>query len=319
MAQENFPTIAKRIEPSVVTVLVYDKEGREIGQGSGFFVSKEGDVITSREAIKGADHADVRTADRMLYPVKKVLAEDKEANLIRVSAEIPLDAVHVPPINVALPQVGERVAAIAGPSRVTKQVSYGIVSAILEIPAFGKLLQIIARLSPSYNGSPLINIKGEVIGVVILVRGQFLNILPVQRAVKLTPGKGKALSEWEEKREQTAEELYSGGLPYLWREDYEKALRIFHEAVKKDPRYANAYFQIGYCNAQLGRYQDALEAYKQAIRINPDFVIAHFYLGLTYLELRDTDSALKEYKILKELGMREPDRDYAGDLLNMIE
>lgn len=84
--------------------------------------------------------------------------------------------------------------------------------------------------------------------------------------------------------------------------------------VKKDPRYPNAYFQIGYCNAQLRHYEGALEAYKQAIRIKPDFMIAHFFLGLAYLELRDKNSALKEYKILKDL-----DRNYAKDLLNMIE
>jgi tetratricopeptide (TPR) repeat protein len=313
VAQENLPAIVKKIEPSILDIFTYDKEGKTLRQGSGFFISKEGDVITGRDILKGADHADVRTADGMLYSVKKVLAEDKEANLIRVSVEIPLNLVHVPPISVALPQIGERMVAIAGPSNIGEKVSYGIVSAILELPAFGKILRAIVRLSPSYDGSPIVNMKGEVIGVIILVKRQFFNVLPIERAVGLTPGKAMALSKWEAEREETAEELYSEGLPYLWKEDYKKALRFFKEALKKDPRYANAYFQVGYCNAQLKHYQEALDAYRQAIRIKPDFLIAHFFLGLIYLEVRDRNHALEEYKILKDL-----DPGYAKDLFNMI-
>ncbi len=319
-AQQDLSAMAKRIQPSVVSVLAYDKDGTEIARGSGFFIGKQGDVITARDIVKGADHADARTADGMSYPLKKVLAEDREANLIRASVEIPLHVVRVPPIRIGLPPVGERVAAIAGPSGATPQVSYGVVSAILEIPAFGEMLQVIVRLSPSCDGSPIISMKGEVIGVVTSANGQVFNILPIRRAVRLIPGRGKALSEWERKREKIAEELYAAALPYLWREDYEKALRFFKEAVEKDPLYANAYFQIGYCNAQLRRYPEAIEAYKRATRIRPDFVIAHFFLGLAYLELDDKNAALGEYKVIKNLDPNDRlDRDYAGDLLHMIE
>ena len=314
LALENVPAIVKKIQPSVVGILTYDKEGKVIAQANGFFINKEGDVITHRSLLKGADHADVRTGDRMLYPVRKVLAEDREANLIRVSVEIPLSAVHLSPISVALPQVGERVVTVGGPSGPGKPFSYGIVLAVREIPAFGKVIQMITRLSSRYNGSPVVNMKSEVIGVATSVKGQTFDIFPIERVIKLIPGKGKILSEWEAQREEAAKALYSEGLPFLWKEDYEKALRLFKEAVKKDPRYANAYFQIGYCNAQLGRYQEALEGYKQAILIKPDFVIAHFYLALSHLELADKNSALGEYRILKNL-----DRDYADDLFNMID
>lgn len=314
LAQDSLPAIVKKIQPSVVGILTYDKEGKVIAQANGFFINKEGDVITHRSLLKGADHADVRTGDGMLYPVRKVLSEDREANLIRVSVEIPLSAVHLSPISVALPQVGERVVTVGGPSGPGRPFSYGIVLAVRKIPAFGKVIQMITRLSSRNNGSPVVNMKAEVIGVTTSVKGQTFDIFPIERVIKLIPGKGKILSEWEAQREEAAKALYSEGLPFLWKEDYEKALRLFKEAVKKDPRYANAYFQIGYCNAQLGRYQEALEGYKQAILIKPDFVIAHFYLALSHLELGDKNSALGEYRILKNL-----DRDYANDLFNMID
>jgi tetratricopeptide (TPR) repeat protein len=313
-AQDDWAALVKKLEPSVVDVYVYDKDGNPLKEGSGFFLGREGDVITDRDLLKGVDHADVKTADGMLYPVRRVLAEDREADLIRISVEIPLAAVHPSPVNASLPQIGEKVVAIRGPSGPGRPFSYGVVLGMREIPAFGKVVQVMIRVSSRYNGSPLVNRKGEVIGMVTSEWGENIDVFPAERVMRLLPGKGEPLSQWESERVETAEEIYSKGLPYLWKEDYEKALSVFNEAVKKDPRYANAYFQIGYCNAQLRHYGEAVGAFKEAIRIKPDFVIAHFYLGLAYLELRDKNSALEEYKILKGL-----DRGYANDLENMIE
>lgn len=83
--------------------------------------------------------------------------------------------------------------------------------------------------------------------------------------------------------------------------------------VKRNPHYADAYFQIGYCNGNLGRYTEGIEAFKQAIRIKPDYAEAHYNLGVAYLTLGDKGSALEEYKILKDL-----DTELANKLFNFI-
>jgi tetratricopeptide (TPR) repeat protein len=314
-AQENLSAIVNRVEPSIVTVFAYDQAGNTINQGRGFFISGKGDVIANRNVLKGADHADVRIIDGMLYPVRLVLAEDREVNLIRLWVEIP-SAAHPLSLSSSFPNLGERVAVIGGRVQSEKLVSYGTVSAVQEIPTLGKIIRLTPPVSKSFNVSPVVNMKGEVIGVVTswMVEGQnFTFVVPSQRIISLKVRKGISLAEWEERKEETAEGLYAKGLPFLWKEGYEKALLYFEVAVKKDPRYSNAYFLIGYTNAQLGRYPDALDAYKKAIQIQPDFVFAHFYLGLIYLEMRDRNHALEEYKILKNLN-----RDYARDLLNMI-
>jgi tetratricopeptide (TPR) repeat protein len=161
--------------------------------------------------------------------------------------------------------------------------------------------------------------KGKVIGVVSfqIIEGQNLNFaIPAERIARLKAFKGKTLAEWvvsEEERLNSAEGLYYIGLILLWAEDYEKALPYFEKAVIKDPKYAEAYFVIGYCNDKLGRYNEAIEAYKQAIRIRPDYAKAHYGLGLIYLILGDRGSALEEYKILKNL-----DKELANKLFNLI-
>jgi serine protease Do len=310
LAQEGLSSIAKKIMPSTFDISAYDQVGNTLHQGKGFFVSKDGNAMINRSVLEGADHADVRTVDGMLYPVRKVLAEDKEANLILVWVEIPSSAVHPLAVSASLPHLGERVMALG------KTVSYGVVSGLQEIPVFGTFIQITARISSDTSISPVVNMKGEVIGILTSqrVEGQIFNfVLPSERVARLTAGEGKTLSEWEGKREEASESLYAKGLPFLWKGDYEKALLYFTEAVQKDPQYARAYFEIGYCDAQFGKYIDAFDAYRKAIHIKPDFVLAHFFLGLMYLDVKDRGQALEEYRILKDL-----DPGYANDLLHML-
>ena len=142
-------------------------------------------------------------------------------------------------------------------------------------------------------------------------------------------------------------ELYSSGLSYIRKEEYEKALSYFNELVKKNPRYSRTCYYIGLCNLNLKRwddarvafnrcisiksddaeaynllgttycmqeqYQEAVEAFKQAVRIKPDFTKAHHNLGLTYIILGDKGLAFEEYKALKNLS-----KDFASDLFNKI-
>lgn len=87
-AQENLPTIIKKIQPSVVVILTYNKEGELLAQGSGFFISKEGDVITNRHVLQGANSAEVKTHDGKVYAINKVIAEDMDGDLIKLSVDI---------------------------------------------------------------------------------------------------------------------------------------------------------------------------------------------------------------------------------------
>jgi hypothetical protein len=328
LAQNNLVSIAKKIEPSVVAIMTYDSQMRLLRQGAGFFTTPDGDVVTKRNVLAGAYRADIRPTNEMPYPIRRVLAEDREADLVRVAVEIPKRLVHLLVLSRSLPQVGERILAINPPSTSGKGFSYGIVSSLREAPGFGKMIQVVLHeptLTPSTEGRPVVNLKGDVIGVVlakklerktlyfVLPGDRLMDILPGGAIPKLLPGKGKPLSEWEAERKEVAEKLHAEGLPYYWKGDYEKALPYFKEAVKKNPRDFMAPFQIGYCYAELGRYTEALEAYKRAIQIKPDFVLAHFYLGLLYLEVGDEHQVMEEYKILRDL-----DQDYASDLLNMI-
>ena len=200
LAQEKLPEIVKKIEPSTVVILTYGKDGKMIGQGSGFFISQSGDIITNRHVLTGVHRAEVKTARGKVYPITMIVAEDKEADIIRASVNIPKESVRPLSVSSSIPEVGERVAVIGSPLGLERTVSDGIVSAVREIPAFGKIYQITAPISPGSSGSPVVNMKGEVIGVATFqfVEGQNLNFaIPGERIAKLKTEKGKTLDQWK--------------------------------------------------------------------------------------------------------------------------
>jgi len=300
VSQENLPVLIKRVEPSIVVIVTYDKDGNMSGQGSGFFIDGEGDVITNSHVLEETHQASIQTTDGKEYPIKKVLAEDKEGDLVRVSSDTSKEAVRPLPVTTKLPEVGERVIVIGTPLGFDKTVSDGIVSAVREIPGFGKIVQLTAPISPGSSGSPVINMKGEVIGIVtfFVVAGQNLNFaIPGERIARLTAGKGETLSEREEARAKdwlaSAGKFYVRGLHTVWAEDYEKAFAYFVEAIKRNPEYAQAYFQAGYCLAKLGKYKEAIASYQQAVRINPKDADFHNNLCVAYEMVGRYDDAIE--------------------------
>ncbi len=301
--QENLPVLIKKVEPSIVVIVTYSKEGSMLGQGSGFFVDQEGDVVTNSHVLQGASRAVVKTTDGKEHPIQKVLADDKEGDLVRVSVDISRNAVRPLRVSTELPDVGERIIIIGTPLGLDKTVSDGIVSAVRDVPAFGKIIQVTAPISPGSSGSPVINMKGEVIGIAtfFVVAGQNINFaIPGERIAKLAMGHGETLSKREEGRIKdwlaSAEGLYTTGLRFLWAEDYEKALPYFVETIKRNPDHGAGYFQIGYCLAKLGQYKEAIESYKQALRVNPKEAGVHGNLCAAYGKVGRYDEAIESCK-----------------------
>jgi tetratricopeptide (TPR) repeat protein len=281
-SQPDLPALIKQAKPSIVVILTYNQEGKQIGQGTGFFVAKNGDVISNRHVLQAARRAEIKLFSGEEYAVKRVVAEDSEADLIRVSVDIPEDKVVPLPISPSFPQVGEKVVVIGTPLGLDQTVSEGIVSAIREVPDFGKIVQMTAPISPGSSGSPVLNMEGEVIGVAtfLIWAGQNLNFaIPGERIRNMSVGTGQNLSEREERRKRAeadeAGEIYATGLRYLWAGKYEMALPYFIETVKRDPKHGRAFFQMGYCLTRMGKDQEALAPYLKARQLRPQDPAVH--------------------------------------------
>ena len=323
---ENLPSLIKRIKPSTVIIFVYDDKGEFLQLGSGFFINQNGDVITNYHVIQGASSAEIKTADEKTYPITYIVAGDEQNDIIRLSVNIPSQYVYPLSLSKTIPEVGERIIVYGSPLGLENTVSDGIVSAIRDIPDYGRIIQITAPISPGSSGSPVLNMQGEVIGIATfqMVEGQNLNFaIPSEKITSLILTEENKISiaeelfvqeDKEEKDSDYVWEAYQKALYFMDKKEYGKALPYLEIAIKTDisSLKAWAYFQIGYCYGELKSYTKAIEAFKRAIRIDSNDAISHYNMGLAYLGLNNHIKAIEAYKQAIRL-----DPDYVAAYYNM--
>jgi thioredoxin-like negative regulator of GroEL len=319
-AEVNLPELVRRVKPSVVAIATFDQKGDPLATGSGFFI-KAGQVLTNLHVIRGAYRAEIRTLDGKgrVFAVAGVLTFDEEGDLAVLSVPIPLERARPLEISTVLPEDGERIFVIGNPLRLEGSVSDGIVSAVRDVPNLGKIIQITAPVSHGNSGSPLFNLKGQVIGVVTIrvINGENINLaIESARVARLPEKKFVMLPELVAKTterdsaEGVAASLYRNGLDSLWLGNYDGALGYFENAVNKDPKRAEAWIQVGYCKSKQGKTDDAIRAYQQALQLRPDSAEVYNKLGDAHFYAGKFSDAIDAYKQAARLQPKSPEAYY---------
>ncbi|MCX6747005.1 MAG: trypsin-like peptidase domain-containing protein [Candidatus Pacearchaeota archaeon] len=157
-ASADFSSVIEDSIKSVVTVRT------DISQGSGFIIADGGYVVTNAHVMEDAGAAGVITYDGELHSVS-IIGEVTEMDIILLQINGDYEPLELADSDEV--QIGEKVIAIGNPLGLQFSVSEGIVSAVhragpneLEV-----YIQTDAALNPGNSGGPLINKKGEVIGI----------------------------------------------------------------------------------------------------------------------------------------------------------
>jgi serine protease Do len=145
----------------------------ERASGSGFVVSSDGDILTNAHVVDGAEHVTVRLLDHRQFTAR-VIGSDPSTDV----ALIHIDADHLTPAtlgNSDASRVGEWVLAVGNPlgENLSFTVTSGIISAkgrSLSLPnaserSIQDFIQTDAAINPGNSGGPLVNVRGEVIGI----------------------------------------------------------------------------------------------------------------------------------------------------------
>jgi len=190
--RKDIPSIAKSANGSIVSIVMSDKDGKPLGQGSGFLVSNDGLLVTNYHVI-----------------AEGVVASDKSRDVAILKARghnfRPLSLGNSDRV-----QVGEDVVAIGSPLSLESTVSNGIVSGMRTAEDLGgKFLQVTAPISPGSSGGPLFNMMGEVIGITTMYikGGENLNFaIPINDAKRLLLSKSSTLRDWPNENESAKTE-----------------------------------------------------------------------------------------------------------------
>ena len=202
----DFATLAKRVGPSVVNVSTtqvrkaaadvpspFDGDDpmsqfwqrffggriprgsqRQMGLGSGFIIDRNGTILTNYHVVDGAQKISVTLSDGKSYDAK-VLGKDEKTDIavIKIDAGQDLPAVTLGDSDRL--DVGEWVMAIGNPFGLDHTVTSGIVSAKgrqIGAGPYDNFIQTDASINPGNSGGPLINLRGEVVGITTAIYSQ---------------------------------------------------------------------------------------------------------------------------------------------------
>jgi serine protease Do len=172
-----------------------DRGPRPLSLGTGFIIDKDGTLLTNYHVIRGADEIQVQfTEDPNEKPVTaQVIGTDPELDiaLLKVKTKLPLTAIALGDSDQL--EVGEFALAVGNPFGQGHSVTHGLISAkgrtTSELP-LANYIQTSAPINPGNSGGPLVNLKGEVIGInnAIDARAQGIGFaIPINAVKKILP------------------------------------------------------------------------------------------------------------------------------------
>ena len=177
---DNLVDLYNRVNPGVVTIYTFAAPQPNIiplGQGSGFVIDAEGHIVTNHHVIDGADEIEVDFPSGF-KAWGTLVGSDPDSDLAVLIVDAPPEElIPIPLGDSDQVEVGEFVVAIGNPFGLSGSMTVGVISAIgrvlqseREAPgggsfSAGDLIQTDAAINPGNSGGPLLNLRGQVIGV----------------------------------------------------------------------------------------------------------------------------------------------------------
>ncbi len=159
--REPFERKRERSEPE-------EYERKIPGLGSGFLIDEKGNILTNNHVVDGVDEIKVKLSDKREY-IAEVVGKDPETDIavIKINAQEKLPFIRLGDSDRL--RIGEWAIAIGNPFGLDQAVSVGVISGTgrsgFHITEYEDFIQTDADIYPGNSGGPLLNIKGEAIGV----------------------------------------------------------------------------------------------------------------------------------------------------------
>lgn len=177
-AQTDLSSKIPKLKPAIFLITTFDENENVLGTGTGFFIDSLGTGVSCYHVFEGATKAIAKTSNGKEYAINNVITQSKQHDQLKFSiANEDHEKFKYIKIDYLNKNVGENIFVIGNPLGLEYTVSNGIISALRQDEDFGKVIQITAPISPGSSGSPLLNSKGNAIGIITYSyeEGQNLN------------------------------------------------------------------------------------------------------------------------------------------------
>lgn len=324
-AQENEEKFKKKFQSSVT--IISENNSEIFGSG---FILENGKIITTLHVIEGLKNGYViLNGKNVKHKIKGYLAKDNQNDLVILSVPtlkgLPLEIAEY------VPKIGEKVYMIENPKKSNKIILEGKVEYSSLLKNSGILKTTISSF-PGNSGSPVMNEKGKVIGVLFAggfekknevnsTGGYVIHLIFLKELIKHKNQSSKDLNlpfgAYYYLNKGTVEHNFSNfnqaiseinksikinpnlplsyhnrGLVKLKLGQIESAIYDFEKSIELDPKFANAHYNMGLANSILKKHNIALTNFNNAISINPFFANAYSSRAMTKASLNDFKNAL---------------------------
>lgn len=184
------------ITARVITVNFFFGPLPNEGTGSGFVYDEAGHIVTNYHVIEGADQIEVKFSDDLELPARVIGVDPPNDLAVLRLEERPSHLVPLPLGSSAEVTVGQRAVAIGNPFGLDRTLTTGVVSALgrplrtEDGNVIYDVIQTDAAINPGNSGGPLLNSRGEVIGINTAIRADAVGIgfaVPVDTVKRIVP------------------------------------------------------------------------------------------------------------------------------------
>lgn len=294
--------LAEKALAATVLLEMIDMNGQPRGFGSGFFVRHD-QIATNFHVVEGTARGTAKLVNQPTrHTIEGITACDVENNL----AILKVADFSIRPLSIGdsdTIQSGETVYVSGNPKESEGTFSDGSISGRREVDT-QKWLQMTTPISPGSGGGPVLNEKGEVIGISFMTieDGQNLNFAIPSNYLKTLLARlepAKPLSQ-EKQLISAATYFYIGNEKYLMGL-YQEAIGAYDEAIRMQPDFAYAYINKGLAKEKLGQHETAIMDYSSAIKIDRTLAEAYNNRGSAQRRLEQHFLALEDLNVAIQL------------------
>ena len=292
------PQIVEKALDATVSLEMQDRSGAVLSRGSGFFV-RSNLIATNYHVIEGAAQGTAKLVDRhKKYTIEGYTAVDKTNDLVLLKVTVHGGS-PLPLGDSNTVRIGETIYVADNSIGLEGTVSNGIISSRSD-RHMKERLQMTAPISPGSSGGPVLNRKGQVIGVSVSgyhgLGVQNLNLAIPSNYLKtllMQSGIVKPLSE--QNQSISAEIYFYRGNDKYESGDYKGAIADYTQVIRLKPDYADAYYKRGIATDDLGQYLAAIADYDTAIRLKPDDADTYYNRGNAKMKSEQPSAAIADF------------------------
>ena len=326
-SQSGAQQIFESNKEAVFSLMALNDNNEIVGEGTGFII-EPGVLATCYQLISQASSVIAKNYKGKEMKIEGVLGVDKNLNIVLLEIKGKLPALALG--NSDEVDTGKKVFAIGTGESEAIEVSEGEVTKLVEFNEKMKLFQISQDLYKNFSGAPLLDEKGQVLGMVIFFERRLRITIPsnslkaVQkqslikfknwqtedylttiegayfagRVSDLLDETGRAQQYMERVKQARPDDIEVHSLLasiYDRQRNFERAIMSYEKVLSMDSSMDKAYYGLGMVYVKMRQYERALPLLEKAVGLNPDYEDAYYYIGNAYQEASKFDKAAEAY------------------------